>query len=952
MHNKTQLYIDGYLVDVAEGAPIAQTFQINTFFDPQDRQTNFTNRISLPFTDRNREVFERLGLVGDASRYAYRSHNARLVRDGVTLINGGLAIISRATQGTYDLVIYDGNISLFETIAESMISDLDLSAYNHQLTNTTFADSLDNTSGYIYALVDNGRHATGSPLIIDHTIPCLFVHTLWDDIFSAAGYTYIGDVFSSDEFLNLLAMPNNAYTNVAAGGGAILQFDGTTTNTVVVNGLDIDIPFIGADPGGVLGPGGAWLRIQQDGNYNLELDIEVNVTPEFVGYYNVSLLQNGTPISSINVDAENFTGVLDVNYFFNVGDQLTLQLRKAVASEIVPDPFTTLDYDIDVTLNLDDTFTNINFNQLFRDGLSQRDFLKDIMQRFGLVLQATSVANQYEFVRTDVLLGDRLAALDFSENFVLRRHTEYRAPDTGQSNKFTYQYQDSVTPFADGEIQVVNNTLPPEVTSVESPYQASQLTQKTVSGNSQLLYSTSHFVTDGADVQQRSPGSYIFLLLKINGSFNYKTESAGSSLSFSGDVPFATFEGMDWNSIIERHYIQFREVLSATKIVTALMKFSVVDIEKLDLLKIVYIRQLAAYFYINRVRNFVPKTLTETELILIPAFAVNFPPIAGAGFGTVIHGFARVFMEGDFTVLTSPPYFDRDGDPPQTLKIERVPHGPVGPGGSDIDSGNILLNGIVQPVGSEIAFSDIALGNLTMRTDDSILDAYQLFWEFSIADTGSGEFSNIAVFTFQVTANLAPVPDAGPDQVVNDATATTLDGSNSFDPEGNPITFAWSQIAGPNSANIVSPANDITAVNGMITGVYIFQLTVQDFFIHPPVPDNVQVTVSETTEASVAISGPTSGPGYTDYTLTFTGGSSQVLDISLTTGNDNDATFDGGSNPQNFSLPASGTDTAILRVFEQDPVFGQPAFGTLTITGVNFGTVAPPPNDSVTGNFV
>jgi hypothetical protein len=77
------------------------------------------------------------------------------------------------------------------------------------------------------------------------------------------------------------------------------------------------------------------------------------------------------------------------------------------------------------------------------------------------------------------------------------------------------------------------------------------------------------------------------------------------------------------------------------------------------------------------------------------------------------------------------------------------------------------------------------------------------------------------------TGNDPPVADAGPDQIGVRAGAIQLDGSASFDPDGDPITFSWTQIAGPTvalaGAETAKPS--FTAAEGM---AYAFRLLVKD----------------------------------------------------------------------------------------------------------------------------
>ncbi|MCS7026602.1 MAG: OmpA family protein [Bryobacteraceae bacterium] len=94
------------------------------------------------------------------------------------------------------------------------------------------------------------------------------------------------------------------------------------------------------------------------------------------------------------------------------------------------------------------------------------------------------------------------------------------------------------------------------------------------------------------------------------------------------------------------------------------------------------------------------------------------------------------------------------------------------------------------------------------------------------------------------TGNEAPVADAGPDQLGVQPGPVTLDGSGSFDPEGDPITFQWTQIAGPavSIAGATTARATFTAVEGQSYG---FRLTVTDDKGASSVA-RVNVTVSRT----------------------------------------------------------------------------------------------------------
>lgn len=91
------------------------------------------------------------------------------------------------------------------------------------------------------------------------------------------------------------------------------------------------------------------------------------------------------------------------------------------------------------------------------------------------------------------------------------------------------------------------------------------------------------------------------------------------------------------------------------------------------------------------------------------------------------------------------------------------------------------------------------------------------------------------------TGNDPPVADAGPDLTVA-AGVIQLDGSNSSDPDGDPITYQWIQEAGP-SVSISTPTASRAAFTAAAGQVYLFRLMVKDNQGGQTV-DRVQITTS------------------------------------------------------------------------------------------------------------
>ncbi len=148
----------------------------------------------------------------------------------------------------------------------------------------------------------------------------------------------------------------------------------------------------------------------------------------------------------------------------------------------------------------------------------------------------------------------------------------------------------------------------------------------------------------------------------------------------------------------------------------------------------------------------------------------------------------------------------------------------------------------------------------------------------------------------QKCTNKVPVANAGADQVVLPGAVVTLDGSKSSDPDGDTLTYAWSQTEGE---MVVLTNGTFTAPNATVETLLRFQLVVSDgkamslpattlVTVRPPPPvDTNRPPVANAgsdraviTGASVTLSGSGTDPDNDPITFawTQTGGPTVTLD--------------------------------------------------------------------------
>jgi hypothetical protein len=180
-----------------------------------------------------------------------------------------------------------------------------------------------------------------------------------------------------------------------------------------------------------------------------------------------------------------------------------------------------------------------------------------------------------------------------------------------------------------------------------------------------------------------------------------------------------------------------------------------------------------------------------------------------------------------------------------------------------------------------------------------------------------------------ILSGTGPVADAGPDMRLEAAdsagAAVVLDGSSSFDPDSEPLTYTWTDDNG----NVLGTGDIITAVVPL--GVHTITLTVSDGH-SAPAADTASVTIVDKTAPTVTVITPNGAnvlysgtPTILEWTASDTASGLASFDVYLST--DGGVTYNGtpicggvsgALRSCTWTSPAPATSKARIRVTARD----------------------------------
>jgi len=207
-----------------------------------------------------------------------------------------------------------------------------------------------------------------------------------------------------------------------------------------------------------------------------------------------------------------------------------------------------------------------------------------------------------------------------------------------------------------------------------------------------------------------------------------------------------------------------------------------------------------------------------------------------------------------------------NSEPDQVIiTVKQVDKAPLAIAGEDLqveENTKVTLNGLksYDPEGLPLVYTWVIPPGITVYDNNIAKIEFmapevttKTAYSFTLIVSDGQKISRDVVIVYVNNVNKKPVANAGIAQTVKEGDSVTLDGSKSSDPDGDAITYLWTepsgiQLAGKQTANPKFVAPEVTA-----STTYTFKLTVNDGLLTDE--STVVITVENVNKMPIANAG-------------------------------------------------------------------------------------------------
>ena len=600
MRNQYQILVNDEPLDLSDNTVIAVSLQSFLIGEFTSRYANYTNSISIPFTDNNNRIFGYANNINSSSRVQYAANDVRLLINGIEIINAGYIIIIEVTN-VYKIAIYSGLLGFSASIGDKMLYELsNTNADSAILTTPTINDNVTETYN------NNGYPASDYPTIIEA-------------ILTEGGYTYSGDVFSANDYQRMaiyMSLPTSEYQDNFRGEKKFNAAINTALPSLSPSGTYQILSFDTTNYNGANNwwNGSRWTldTVDYDFNYSIYLDVLVSVsggsgtvrvaTLEIGGEVQYQDISTGTSNVRIRLSAggyytpasDPYPTYLEVGYKHQTGSGATLTVTSATIYGTVTKGFGSV--------------TTYRQNRYTLPIMKQMDLLTDFIVRFGLI--PVEKNNHITFKNIQSILLDRTNAVNWTSKRVNKDNQSvvFSSSIYGQQNEFKYTSFDNIAVKEEGDYvaEIDNPYLPLKKTVYTSPFGHTATTLIDYSGGGDYINMAHVPIWDNPEYND--PG---FRLVMLRDRY---TDEAGTGKVAYFNEPREPYQ-MTWEYFVTTYYQLLFDSLDNVKTVTYEYLLTETDIANFDPSLLVF--DDGNYYAFPEIKNYIPGKITKVTMLKI-----------------------------------------------------------------------------------------------------------------------------------------------------------------------------------------------------------------------------------------------------------------------------------------------------------------------------------------------
>jgi len=200
-------------IELYQNEPVNLSYQFSDLQEINASRSNFSQTFRVPLTGKNQDYFGAVNELGIIPTWNPKTKvKAELSYNTIPIMRGFAQVknvyIQKGKYADVELVVFGETADLSRDVGDGMLTDIDLSAFNHTLTATNISSSWAGTlsSGVIrYGIIDKWRNWTSqtiwsatNPLQHGDFTPYFRASKLFETILTEAGYTYDSTFFGSN----------------------------------------------------------------------------------------------------------------------------------------------------------------------------------------------------------------------------------------------------------------------------------------------------------------------------------------------------------------------------------------------------------------------------------------------------------------------------------------------------------------------------------------------------------------------------------------------------------------------------------------------------------------------------------------------------------------------------------------------------------------------------------